>query len=146
MPTTEQTELVQRLLSAWNAHDPDAIAACYAADAITRDVTFREATTGRAAIRATAAMYLRAFPDIRFELRRVVGDGDVICEEWQASGTHRGDLMGLGGTGRRVESIGCNVMRVGEDGLICEETTYWDATGLYRQLGALAQLARSAVA
>jgi predicted ester cyclase len=56
---------------------------------------------------------------------------------------HDGDLMGLPATGRRAESIGCNVMRIGEDGRICEETTYWDAAGLYRQLGALPDLAQA---
>lgn len=145
MPRPEHEELVQRLLAAWNAHDPDAIAACYAPDVTARDVTLSEQLAGRAAVRLTAVMYLRAFPDVHFELERVISDGDMVCEQWRANGTHRGDLMGLAPTGRQVGTSGCNVMRVGHDGLIREETTYWDATQMYRQLGALPQLARSAV-
>ena len=144
MSRAQHVELVERLTDAWNTHDPDAIAACYARDVVSRDVTLTEALHGRTAVRNAAAMYLRAFPDIRFEIRRIACDGDVICEEWRATGTHHGDLMGLPATGRRAEAVGCNVMRVGEDGHIREETTYWDAAGLYRQLGALPELAQAA--
>ena len=143
MSRAQHVELVERLTDAWNAHDPDAIAHCYARDAVSLDVTLTDALHGRTAIRNAAAMYLRAFPDIRFEIRRVACDGDTVCEEWRATATHDGDLMGLPATGRRAESIGCNVMRVGSDGRIYEETTYWDATGLYRQLGALPDLAQA---
>jgi steroid delta-isomerase-like uncharacterized protein len=89
-------------------------------------------------------MYMQAFPDITFEIRRIACDGQVLCEEWHATGTHEGDLMGLVASGRRSSVDGCNVMMVGDDGLIHSETTYWDAAGLYRQLGALPQLAHAA--
>jgi steroid delta-isomerase-like uncharacterized protein len=144
MLRAQHVEIVERLTDAWNSHDPDAVAACYARDAVSRDVTITEALHGRAAIRNAAAMYMRAFPDIRFEIRRVACDGDVVCEEWRATGTHHGDLMGLAATGRRAESIGCNVMSIGDEGQIHTETTYWDAASLYRQLGALPDLAHAA--
>lgn len=138
MTRSEQILLVERLLESWNAHDPDAIAACYAPDAVTRDMTLHEPQHGRVAIRATARMYLRAFPDVRFTLVRLACDpeADLVCEEWQAVGTHRGDLMGVAPTGRSVEVSGCNVIRIDADGLISEETTYWDAHGVIRQLRA----------
>src|SRR5918995_4396713 len=85
MSRTQHVELVERLTDAWNAHDPDAIAHCYARDAVSRDVTLTDALHGRTAIRNAAAMYLRAFPDIRFEIRRVACDGDTVCEEWRAA-------------------------------------------------------------
>jgi C-1 hydroxylase len=144
MSRAEQVEIVERITEAWNTHDPDAVAACYAADAVSRDVTITEALHGRAAIRNAAAMYMHAFPDIQFEIRRVVCDRDVVCEEWRATATHRGDLMGLAATGRRAETAGCNVMRLGDDARIHAETTYWDAAALYRQLGALPELAHAA--
>jgi steroid delta-isomerase-like uncharacterized protein len=143
MARTDVDALIARLTDAWNSHDADAVAACYAPDAVSRDVTLTEALHGRIAIRNAADMYMHAFPDIRFESVRVFGEGDVLCEEFRVSGTHRGDLMGLAATGRRAESIGCNVMQIDGDGLIRSETTYWDAAGLYRQLGALPELAQA---
>lgn len=144
MSRPESTALVERLTAAWNAHDPDGVAACYAPDAVSRDVTLPEALHGRTAIRNAAAAYMRGFPDIRVEVRRMFAEGDLICEEWRVTGTHTGDLFGLPRTGRSSESIGCNVMQVDGDGLIRSEMTYWDAVGLYRQLHALPELAHAA--
>jgi steroid delta-isomerase-like uncharacterized protein len=146
MNRSTMKELVERLVESWNAHDPDAVAQCYAPDAVSRDITLSgsEPLRGRDAIRNAAAMYMGAFPDIRFDIRRVACDRDLICEEWRATGTHEGDLMGLEPTGRKGSTLGCNVIQVGADGLIHSETTYWDAAGLYRQLGALRELARVA--
>jgi steroid delta-isomerase-like uncharacterized protein len=144
MKRSDMKELVERLVESWNAQDPDAVASCYATDAVSRDITVSEPLRGRDAIRNAAAMYMRAFPDIHFDIRRIACDGDVICEEWRATGTHEGDLMGLQPTNRTGTTLGCNVIQIGNDGLIRSETTYWDAAGLYRQLGALPELARAA--
>jgi steroid delta-isomerase-like uncharacterized protein len=144
MEPPEMKNLVERLVEAWNRHDPDAVAGCYAPDAVSRDVTLNEPLRGRDAIRNAAAMYMKAFPDIHFDIRQLACDGDIICEEWRAAGTHDGDLMGLKATHQKGTTLGCNVIRVGDDDLIHSETTYWDAAGLYRQLGALPELARAA--
>jgi steroid delta-isomerase-like uncharacterized protein len=144
MERSDARKLIERLVRAWNDHDADAVASCYATDAVSRDVTLAEPLRGRDAIRNAVETYIRAFPDIRFEIRRIACDGDLICEEWRATGTHEGDLMGLPPTNREGTTIGCNVIEVGDDGLIHSETTYWDAAGLYRQLGALPELARAA--
>jgi steroid delta-isomerase-like uncharacterized protein len=144
MRRSEMKELIEQLVDSWNAHDPDAVARCYAPDAVSRDITLMEPLHGRNAIRNAAAMYMSAFPDIHFDIRLIACDGDVILEEWRATGTHEGDLMGLAPTHRRGTTLGCNVIQVGDEGLIRSETTYWDAAGLYRQLGALPELARAA--
>jgi steroid delta-isomerase-like uncharacterized protein len=144
MSSSAMKELVECLVEAWNRRDADAVARCYAHDAVSRDVTLEEPLHGREAIRNAGAMYMRAFPDIHLDIRRLIRDGNVVWEEWRATGTHDGDLMGLGPTGRKGSTLGCNVIQVGENGLIHSETTYWDAAGLYRQLGALGDLARAA--
>jgi steroid delta-isomerase-like uncharacterized protein len=144
MRRVEAGELVERLTEGWNAHDADAVARCYAPEAVSRDVTLSEPLHGRTAIRNAAEMYMKAFPNIQFEIRRIACDGNVLCEEWRATGTHEGDLMGLKATGRSGTTIGCNVIELSDDGLIKSETTYWDAAGLYRQLGALPELAHAA--
>jgi steroid delta-isomerase-like uncharacterized protein len=144
MKPSQMHELIERLVGSWNAHDPDAVARCYAPDAVSRDVTLSEPLHGRDAIRNAAAMYMTAFPDIRFDIKRIVCEDNVVCEEWHATGTHEGDLMGLEPTRQSGTTLGCNVIHMRDDGLIASETTYWDAAGLYRQLGALPALARAA--
>ena len=141
MPAAAEAQaLVERLTDAWNRHDAEGVAACYAADAVSAEVALTEPLRGRPAIRNSARLYMDALPDIRLETRRVIAAGDCVCQEWAVSGTHRGDLLGLAPTGRTFEVPLCRVMTLGADGLIRSDTTYWDALGLYRQLGALPAL------
>jgi uncharacterized protein (TIGR02246 family) len=70
--TYEQiVEANRATFAAWNAHDPDAVAAVFAPDAVIRDVGSPEPLRGRDAIRQRAADMLVAFPD--FRLRQLGG-------------------------------------------------------------------------
>jgi predicted ester cyclase len=51
-------------------------------------------------------------------------------------GTHRGELMGIPATGRRVEVAGITIERL-VGGKIVEHWRVTDEVGLLRQLGAL---------
>ena len=54
----EITQALDRETEAWNAHDADGVAACYAEDAVLYDVGLPDAVQGRAAIRDSVAGYL----------------------------------------------------------------------------------------
>ena len=136
--------LVDRYVDAWNAHDADAVAAFYASDAISRDVG--EARPDRASIRRGVSDYLAAFPDFHLGIRRVGIDGDVVCVEWHATGTHSGPFLNVPPTGHVVQVDGCLVARLGSDGLIVSETLYWDVASLLEQIGLLPGPAASAPA
>ena len=53
---------------------------------------------------AVAETYTGAFPDLKFEVKRMhaVGD-DVLVTEFVVRATHQGELMGIPPTGRKVE-------------------------------------------
>jgi predicted ester cyclase len=51
--------------------------------------------------------------------------------------THKGDLMGLAGTGRRYAFEGVSLFELGADVLIREERRVYDFTRLLTQLGVL---------
>jgi predicted ester cyclase len=78
---------------------------------------------------------MTAFPDLHLEVRGVLADGDRVAQEWTATGTNEGELMGLEPTGRRIEVIGCTVAAFNPDGSVRESQLYWDVAGLMRQLG-----------
>jgi predicted ester cyclase len=80
-------------------------------------------------------VYFLAFPDVQWHVLRTVCEGRLICQEWRATGTHLGDFDGLAPTGQTVTRSGCDVTLIGTNRLIEVETTYWDALGLYEQLG-----------
>jgi len=87
---------------------------------------------------AVAETYTGAFPDLKFEVKRMhaVGD-DVLVTEFVVRATHQGELMGIPPTGRKVEIHICNVIEV-RDGKIYAEREYFDTAHLMQQLGVAA--------
>jgi steroid delta-isomerase-like uncharacterized protein len=127
-------EVNDRTYAAWNAHDPDAVAAVFADDAVVRETSGGE-LRGREAIRARAAALLAAFPDLRLERLALVIDGDCHADRWVLTGTHRGPFLGLAPTGRRVRVEGATFSRLDGDGLVVEDVHVADMAGLLAQLG-----------
>src|SRR5262245_50446137 len=95
-------EVNDRTYAAWNAHDPDAVAAVFAEDAVLREAGRPAEVRGRAAIRDRAAALLAAFPDFRLERLVLIVDGDRHADRWTMTGTHEGELFGIPPTGRSV--------------------------------------------
>jgi steroid delta-isomerase-like uncharacterized protein len=120
---------------AWNAHDPDAVAAVFAVDAVIRDVGSPDLLRGRDAIRARAADLLIAFPDFRLrQLDLIVGE-DANADRWEATGTHSGPFLGMEATGNRIRVEGATFSRFDADGLVVEDVNFWDVGALLAQLG-----------
>jgi steroid delta-isomerase-like uncharacterized protein len=121
--------------AAWNAHDPDGVAAVFAEDAVTRDAGSPTVDRGRDAVRERAARLLAAFPDLRLERIDLVVDGNRHADRWVLTGTHRGELFGIPPTGRAVRVEGATFTIMNEDGLVAEDHHFVDIAGLLNQLG-----------
>ena len=128
-------EVNDQTYAAWNAHDPDAVAAVFAEDAVVREVGNPLESHGRTAIRARAAALFIAFPDFTLERITLVVDGDRHADRWVMTGTHRGELFGMPPTGRTVRVEGATFTRMGPDGLVVEDVHLSDLAGLMAQLG-----------
>ena len=46
-----------------------------------------------------------AFPDFEMEIVELIAEGDTVVGHFKCSGTHRGEWLGVPGTGRRFESV-----------------------------------------
>jgi ketosteroid isomerase-like protein len=68
------------------------------------------------------------FPDWDYRGAQLLIDGDRVAESFTAAATHKGEFMGLEGTGKRftIEGVRLYEMR---DGLIAHERRYYDFTG-----------------
>ncbi|MDX6659236.1 MAG: hypothetical protein QOJ55_58 [Solirubrobacteraceae bacterium] len=142
MGTNDIAQVLKRETEAWNAHDADAVAACYAEDAVLYDVGLPEPVRGRAAIRDSVAGYLAAFSDFQaVDVGDPVVSGNRAAQEWEVRGTHDGDLMGIPPTGKSATTYGCGMAEFGEDGLIHRAGNYWNAAALLQQLGVLPETA-----
>jgi steroid delta-isomerase-like uncharacterized protein len=89
---------------------------------------------GREGMRGAGAMFRAAFPDWHSDPGLLIGEGDLVVEQFVASGTQRGDVMGVPADGRTVSLAGINIFRV-RDGEIVERWGRLDDLGLLRQLG-----------
>ena len=137
MATRDQivVEANRATFAAWNAHDPDAVAAIFAPDAVIRDVGSPDVLRGREAIRARAADLLVAFPDFHLrQLDLVVGE-DANADRWEAIGIHSGLFFCMEVTGYRVRVEGVIFSCFDADGLVVEDVNFWDVGALLAQLG-----------
>jgi steroid delta-isomerase-like uncharacterized protein len=134
--TYEQiVEANRATFAAWNAHDPDAVAAIFAEEATIRDVGAPEPVRGREAIRQRAADLLAAFPDFRLrQLDLVVGES-ANADRWEVTATHTGPFLGIEATGNRVQVEGATFSRFDPNGLVVEDVHFWDVATLLSQLG-----------
>jgi steroid delta-isomerase-like uncharacterized protein len=68
--------------------------------------------SGREGHKQVVALFRGAFPDLQVVTEDLLEDGDRVALRWRAEGTHRGDLMGLPPTGKRVTLTGIEILRI----------------------------------
>jgi steroid delta-isomerase-like uncharacterized protein len=107
------------------------------ADDYVNDAALPGTPPGRAGQAAVMQRLWEAFPDGRFEIANLAVDGDVCICIGTMSGTHEGELLGVPGSGRRVEWRMCHIMRFDADGRAVEHRAIRDDLGLMRQMGVL---------
>ena|SRR5947209_5605425 len=135
------SQALKQETEAWNAHDADRVAACYADDAVLYDVGVSAPLRGRAAIRDSVAGYLAAFSDFHVEAGEAIVSGKRAAQEFKVTGTNDGELMGVPPTGKSATTYGCGTAEFGEDGLIHRAGNYWNAAALMQQLGVVPEAA-----
>lgn len=115
--------------AAWNNHDPEGVAAFYAADgALT--VNDGEPAVGREAVAAVAKSFMDAFPDmVLINLSNDDVDGRIRYH-WRFLGTNSGPE----GSGAAVDFSGFEAWKFDEAGLILDSQGSFDEADYARQL------------
>ena len=78
-------------------------------------------------------MILHAIPDIRYHIEQIVAKDDRVVVQLRGTGTHRGEFLGVAGTGKRIQWNAINIYRF-EDGKVIETWQLLDVWGLMRQM------------
>jgi steroid delta-isomerase-like uncharacterized protein len=81
-------------------------------------------------------LYRTAFPDLQMTIVDSIAEGDKVVNRWTATGTHKGELMGIPPTGKQMEITGTYMARI-VGGKILEEWGNIDALGMMQQLGVI---------
>jgi hypothetical protein len=83
--------VVERLLAAINAHDLEAMVACFADDYLNEWPAHpQRGFQGRAQVRTNWSQLFAGVPNLQARLPRMAVDGDTVWTEWDLAGT-RGD-------------------------------------------------------
>jgi predicted ester cyclase len=116
----------------WNAWDDRAVD-----DVLCEDFLFRgslgQETHGRDGWRAYRDQVRSGAPDFHNEVIELVVGGDRAAARLRYTGTHRGPLLGLAGTGQRFVYEGAAFFRA-QSGTLAEAWVIGDLDGLRRQL------------
>jgi steroid delta-isomerase-like uncharacterized protein len=143
---TDERDLIERwFVDLFSEGDLDV-----ADEILADDITYHgpESVSPRAAktpadVKRYVRKYHDTFPDFRYEIQSVFGEGDRLCVEWTAEGTQENDLFGIQGSGEQFHDEGLNAFRF-EDGRIAEIWSYWDTLGMVQQLGIISPLGLAA--
>lgn len=115
----------------WNQWDESAIDQFIPENAGGNDPDFGQ---GREGFRAQWKKWRAAFPDLHFECKEFVAEGDKVLTRWTMTGTHSGEFLGAPATGNKISVEGMSLDRI-ENGLVAEGFDGWDNIGFRRQLG-----------
>jgi steroid delta-isomerase-like uncharacterized protein len=131
---SEQNKAIVRRFAdeVWGRKNLDAIEEYHASNSVIHSPDGK--LHGPAGYRRLYSIYARAFPDCELLIEEMIAEGDKVMTQYVLKGTHRGDLMGIPPTGRRVSIPGTTVMRIA-GGMIVEERALWDRLALAKQLG-----------
>jgi predicted ester cyclase len=87
-------------------------------------------------VKQTFAGFSIAFPDLEVTVEDQIAEGDKVVSRIKAQGTHKGEFMGIGPTGKRITATGIDIVRIGPDGKIVERWGVQDNLSLLQQIGA----------
>ena len=120
----------------FNGHQPDR-----AGDYCTDDVVWHGNSLGEVSgvenLTALLTAFLGALPDLVAEEQDVIASDDLVVVRLIVTATHKGDLLGIPATGRRVQWNAIDIYRVTDDGRISEEWASDDMAAFASQLGAI---------
>lgn len=132
--------VVRRYFAAVNGGDEAALDALVADDYVEH---VPGAGGGRESVKRHLAMFRSGFPDIRFNVEALLGEGDDVVARTVTEGTHSGEFMGHPPTGRPFRANGIEMFRV-RDGRVAEHWGVFDTLGMLWQLGLYRPVSREA--
>jgi steroid delta-isomerase-like uncharacterized protein len=142
--SAENKSLARRAMDElWTKGNLAAVDQLYSENCVFHDLGNPEDIRGRDGIKQFARAYRTACPDLQCTIEEVVAEGDKVALRWVSRGTHKGDLMGIGPTGKKVTFRGIQMQRI-SNGKIEEEWAGFNTLGALQEIGAVPRLGEPA--
>jgi steroid delta-isomerase-like uncharacterized protein len=137
--TMDNAATTRRAYELINAGDLDGFGELVADDFVEHDDTADFAPTKQGVLELFH-MYRAAFPDLRLHAEEVLVSDDKTVTRARATGTHRGELMGLPPTGRSANVKFIDIHQYDAAGLMSGHWGVIDMLSMLQQLGAVAEV------
>jgi steroid delta-isomerase-like uncharacterized protein len=148
MSEQENIRIVQRIMENLNKHDLKS-SDQYSADNMISTAPGMAQKLNREQGRMYTQRFLDAFPDLKFDIKDIVAQGDKVVVIWLAKGTHTKSLTTP--TGSTIPPSGREAMVPGttyfelKNNLVTRQEVYWDQLAFLSQIGVpVEELLRSA--
>jgi steroid delta-isomerase-like uncharacterized protein len=126
------TRIVQEIWNEGNLELADEIIAPYYADKVAGDGS----PVGPDGFKQAVAGIRPAFPDFSITIDDMISEDDKVALVWTFKGTHKGELMGIAPTDKKVEFDGIYLYKF-KEGKLVERSGKRDMFSLMKQLGVI---------
>jgi predicted ester cyclase len=128
-------KIVDNYCQTWDVDAPQGLIE----EVLAPDVVDHNPQPGQAAgidgIKMIIGLYQAVFPDLHLSNDDVITSGDRGVLRWSATGTHKGDQLGIPATHKTVRLTGIDILRV-QDGRVVERWGETNGLEMMQQLGA----------
>lgn len=136
MSEQELSKIADDIFEAFNNRDADWYVALCAEDAEYQDMANPSSPpfVGREEFKRSLQGWWAAFPDVKIKaVKKTIGK-DRIDIEAEVEATHKGELMGIPATGKRVNYPTMEVLEI-KNGLVQKIRAYYNVATIMEQLG-----------
>lgn len=122
------------ILDGWNNNrNKEVVDQVFAQDWVDGNPTFPDQPAGIEGAMYFVEQYRSALPDIQFKISHLIADLEYVTFRFEATATHKGSLMGIPATGKKVNITGIVIHKV-ENGRFAKSWNEVDLLGLKMQI------------
>jgi steroid delta-isomerase-like uncharacterized protein len=136
MPSDNKGTIRQLYEEVWNKRRLELVDDIIAASHALHDPNVTGSAIGPEAYKRQVARFIAAFPDLHLKMEDIVEEKDKLAIAWTITGTHKGELMGISATNKKIFVTGITIAHFA-NGKIMDSYISWDTLGLMQQLGAI---------
>jgi steroid delta-isomerase-like uncharacterized protein len=118
----------------WNQGNLNAVSELVADNCRYHDPVFPSLSSGAENIKNHIQTCRNGFPDLMFTNDDTIAERDEVVEHWTATGTHKGQFLGMPPTNKKATVTGTSIHRI-EGSKIAEVWSNWNLMSLMEQLG-----------
>jgi hypothetical protein len=138
MSAKDLKAIMRRVIQAWNTGKAAALAVLD--ETVATDCIFHSATSedvrGLKDIKQVMSEFYDAFPDVHHTIDDMIVEGDKIVVRWTYTGAHKGEIVGIPRTNKKVTVSGIDIFRFAGDKRV-EGWERFDTLGVMQQLGVI---------